>query len=92
MIYGGFGILAKDTLSWAILLFVWIFLFGTGILRKELSYMKKQGWEDYKKKSLILLPRLTESYIQNYLIYAGISLAAYVIYKQGGLFQFFGLF
>ena len=62
MIYGGFGILAKDTTAWIILLSVWIFIFGTGILRKELSYMKKQGWEDYKNKSLILLPRLTESY------------------------------
>lgn len=91
MIYGGFGIMAKDWLSWVILLSVWSFLFGTGILRKELSYMKKNGWQEYKNKSLILLPRLTKKYETNYLIYAGGAVLAYAFYKAGGFFSLLGL-
>lgn len=91
MIYGGFGIIAKDCTSWTILITVWVVLFGTGILRKELSYMRKAGWEEYKQHSLILLPRLTSNYWQNYMIYGGLALVAYIIYSIGGLFRLFGL-
>lgn len=89
LIYGGFGIIAKDTISWIILLTFWTLLFGSGVLQKELSYMRKEGWEDYKNKSLILLPRLTADYWQNYFIYGGVALVVYLFYCLGGFFTLF---
>lgn len=90
MIYGGFGIIAKDTMSWLILLTIWTVLFGSGILQKELSYMRKEGWEQYKNQSLILLPRITADYWQNYMIYGGLAVVAFVFYLLGGFFTLFG--
>lgn len=91
MIYGGFGIVARDTVSWIILLSVWTLLFGTGILRKELSYIRKDGWQEYQNQSLILLPRLVSDYWQNYAIYGGIFVLSFLIYSMGGLFKLLGV-
>lgn len=91
LIYGGFGIIAGDCIAWCILLTFWIVLFGTGMLRKELSYMRKDGWEAYQNNSLLLLPRLTQDYWQNYMIYGGVGLVAWIVYMAGGFFSFFGL-
>ena len=91
LIYGGFGIMANDCTAWTILLTVWVVLFGTGMLRKELSFMKKAGWEEYKQSSLLFLPRLTRDYAQNYLIYGGLAALAYLYYLQGGLFRTLGV-
>lgn len=87
LIYGGFGIIAADCLSWCILLLIWSVLFGTGVLQKELSYMRKEGWEDYKNSSLILLPRITADYWTNYAIYGGVTILAYIFYSIGGFFS-----
>lgn len=91
MIYGGFGIMAKSALGWAILLTIWTVLFGTGMLKKELSLMKKPGWLEYKQRSLLLLPRLVPNYQQNYLIYGGIGLLSVLFYFAGGLFKTLGV-
>lgn len=91
LIYGGFGIVSADCTAWVILLSVWIGVFATRMLAKELSYMKKDGWAEYKEQSLILLPRLTADYWQNYAIYAGLFLLAWCFYSIGGLFRIFGL-
>lgn len=91
MIYGGFGIIADDWLSWFFLLLIWTVLFGSGILQKELSYMRKDGWAVYKEQSLILLPRLTSDYWKNYMIYGGITLVTIFFYSIGGFFTLFGL-
>ena len=91
LIYGGFGIVAKDTCSWVILITIWLVLFSTGMLQKELSLMRKEGWEEYKQRSLILLPRITKDYWQNYIIYSGLAIVAYIVYCFGGFFGLLGL-
>jgi steroid 5-alpha reductase family enzyme len=91
LIYGGFGVMANDCIAWCILLTVWIVLFGTGMLRKELSFMKKAGWAEYREKSLVFLPRLTPDYLQNYLLYGAAFLVAYLAYLQGGFFRVLGV-
>ena len=91
LIYGGFGIMANDCIAWVILTTVWTILFGTGMLRKELSFMKKAGWTEYKNSSLLFLPRLTSDYLQNYLIYGAVFSLAYLFYLQGGLFRVLGV-
>lgn len=91
MIYGGFGIMAGDNICWGILFLVWTVLFGTGILRKELSYMKKDGWAAYKQHSLILLPRLFANYWLNYLFYITLAFISRLIYNNGGISTLLGL-
>lgn len=85
LIYLSFAIVSNSCLSYCILLTVWTILFGTSCLMKELSFMKKDGWNTYKKHSLILLPRLTSNYWLNYVIYAGTGLLVQWIYSNGGI-------
>ena len=88
MIYGGFGILSNDTVCWCMLLVVWAGLFGTGMMRKELSYMKKDGWREYSDASLILLPRITRQYHTNYIIYSLVLIVSYTVYCKGGVYSY----
>jgi protein-S-isoprenylcysteine O-methyltransferase Ste14 len=58
MIYASFAMLVDHWLPWAVLAFVWSVLFGKNILMKELSLSRYPGWEAYKKRSGLLLPKL----------------------------------
>lgn len=84
LIYASFGIISDSCVGWCILFTVWAVLFGSSLLMKERSFMKKDGWNKYKDQSLLLLPRLTENYWLNYIIYAIIALVSRQFYTYGG--------
>lgn len=58
MIYGSYGLMAWHWLAGLILAWVWLGLFAVNIILKDESLSKKEGWEMYKKRSGILLPKL----------------------------------
>lgn len=84
LIYASFGIIADSCAGWYILFTVWSILFGSSLLMKDKSFMKKDGWNKYKDQSLLLLPRVTSNYSLNYVIYAAIGLIARKFYNYGG--------
>ena len=43
-------------------------------LKDKLSYEKKTGWEEYKKQSYILLPKLFPTFALNFVFYSIISI------------------
>jgi steroid 5-alpha reductase family enzyme len=88
LIYLSFAIISNNCVSYYILFTVWILLFGSSCLMKEKSFMKKDGWNKYKDQSLLLLPRLTQNYWLNYVIYAAIALVARCVYSAGGISSF----
>lgn len=90
-IFFSFGILSSSFISWIYLLAAWIIVFGSGMMKKEISLMQKEGYKEYKQKSLILLPRISPDYWTNYKIYGGIFAAIALIYFVGGFLYIFGI-
>mmetsp|Transcript_18024 Transcript_18024/g.25355 ORF Transcript_18024/g.25355 Transcript_18024/m.25355 type:complete len:96 (+) Transcript_18024:2-289(+) len=57
-LYSAYALLAQERLPWCVLSYVWGLVFLTNMAKKEISLRKKAGWEEYKKKSNLLLPKL----------------------------------
>lgn len=51
LIYLSFAICTGYWASYAILITVWVVLFGTFMVKKEKSLKQKQGWDEYSKSS-----------------------------------------
>lgn len=88
LIYLSFGIMSKNCISYYILGLVWSTLFLSSMLMKDLSFMKKDGWKQYEKQTLILLPRLFENYILNYICYFFVGVLIRWVYLRGGISSF----
>lgn len=91
LIFFSFGILSRSFFSWLYLFICWIVIFGSGMMKKEISLMQKDGYKDYKNKSLLLLPRIYPDYWKNYKVYAGLLIFSSVVYFAGGLLYIFGI-
>ncbi|CAG9329245.1 unnamed protein product [Blepharisma stoltei] len=61
LIYLGFGVLVGHWLSYTILFTIWTTIFMSLMIQKDQSLKKKDGWNEYKKRSWILLPKLVPS-------------------------------
>ena len=94
LLYGAFAILSADWRSWGILGFVWCTLFLQNMALKELSFMQKKGWIEYREQTLMILPRLVRgdgglNWALNYVIYGGLAVAGKVVYDCGGVIGVF---
>lgn len=87
MLYFSFGVLAQSTFCYGYLLSIWLGLFWMRMDEKDRSLAKKDGWNQYSKKSFMLLPKFFSSNMLNYMFYAGIVVLATILYKSGGLFN-----
>lgn len=52
---------------------------------KDYSLSKKHGWQEYKAKTWLLLPKLFNSDFWSYFIYGLFLLKCYILYRIGGL-------
>jgi protein-S-isoprenylcysteine O-methyltransferase Ste14 len=85
MIYASFNVIAQVQLTWYVYAFVWGFVFPSRMVSKEYSLSKKDGWEEYKKRSWFLLPRLFDSDLISYIFYFISFTLAYFVYSNGGV-------
>merc|ERR1712216_587052 len=56
LIYGSFALMTGP--RWDVVLglgMIWVGIFGTNMVKKDLSLKKKPGWEDYRKRSHLFL-------------------------------------
>ena len=58
MLYSAYAMIVQHWIPWAILAWVWIGVFLINILRKEASMSRYPEWQEYKKKTGILIPKL----------------------------------
>jgi protein-S-isoprenylcysteine O-methyltransferase Ste14 len=58
LIYGAFALLVRHWIAWAILGFIWTFVFMTNIAAQEVSLSRHPGWSAYRARTGLLLPRL----------------------------------
>lgn len=54
-------------------------------LKDKLSYEKKEGWNEYKKNSYILFPKIFPSLILNTVVYTLIVLVIVYIARMGNV-------
>ena len=90
LVYLAFGVLSADWRAYAFLIFVWSTLFIMFMVLKELSFMQKKGWIEYREKSLMFLPRLFRgddgwNWGLNYLVYGLLAVGVKLIYDNGGV-------
>lgn len=79
MIYSSFVLCSGHSLGFLIFYGLGGFLFTLNMyIKEEMSYKKKEGWEEYKKQSYILLPKILSTDILNFVLY--LSLMIGIIY------------
>lgn len=82
MLYSSFAVLTGDIRAWLILFSVWGTAFNLNMyLKDEGSLKKKEGWEEYSRRSCRLLIRVFGNEVLNYGFYGGVLCIAYYIYK-----------
>ncbi len=58
LLYAAYAVLAQHWLGWAVLGWVWTTVFASNIALKEASLSRYPGWDAYKRRSGLLLPKL----------------------------------
>lgn len=56
MIYGSYALMVYHWLPWVILAWVWLGLFAVNMTMKEASMSRYEKWDEYQKKSGMLIP------------------------------------
>ena len=59
LIYGSFALLVRHWVPWVILGLIWVFVFMTNIAAQEVSLSRHRGWDAYKARTGLLLPRIS---------------------------------
>lgn len=58
MIYGSYALLVRHWIPWVILAWVWLVVFLPQMLMTDASLSRHPGWESYRARTGLLLPRL----------------------------------
>lgn len=58
LVYGTYALLVQHWLPWLILAVIWTMVFGVNMLMIEASLARYPGWEAYRARTGMLLPRL----------------------------------
>lgn len=66
MLYASFAMLTGNYLSYGILLTFWTLLFYPNMVKKDISFSKKEGWAQYKIQSSLFVWRLFRNDWLNY--------------------------
>jgi hypothetical protein len=85
MLYASFNVIAQVDVTWYVYAFIWSFFFVNRMIMKDYSLSKKNGWEEYKQRSWILLPKLFTSDLLSYVFYSVFFTTFYWLYTNGGI-------
>jgi protein-S-isoprenylcysteine O-methyltransferase Ste14 len=80
MLYASFGIIVQRWEVWAVYSYMWGIIFMIRMSIKDHSLSKKQGWQEYKDKTWMLLPKLCNSTLWSCTIYLGSLAGCYFTY------------
>jgi hypothetical protein len=65
--------------------FIWSFIFFSRMMGKDYSNSKKEGWEEYRQKTWMLVPKLFNSAAISLLVYGVSGALGWFIYHNGGI-------
>jgi len=83
-IYSSYGLMAQRIEYWCFLVYVWISVFFMRMALKEHSFGKKEGWEEYKQNTWMLIPKIGKSAIVSFFFYTSLIVLGALIYNNGG--------
>jgi len=87
MLYSAFNIVAQLPCVWYYYIFDFGVVFMMRMIWKDYMLSKKEGWEEYKKQSWILIPKLYSSAAFSLALYAILTTASILTYRNGGIVQ-----
>lgn len=71
MIYSSFVFCSGHALGFLIFYSLGGILFALNIyIKDEISFKRKLGWNEYKNNSYVLLPKIFQTYLLNFVFYA----------------------
>lgn len=85
MLYASFGVLVP---RWEVVLiyaYMWGIVFYLKMLIKDYQLSKKDGWNDYKNSTWMVLPKINNCEKTSCLFYSTITLFLIVFYHFGGI-------
>ena len=87
LLYTSYNLVARLDSVWCFYAFVFGVIFGSRMIWKDYMLSKKEGWEEYKKQSWILIPKLYSSAAFSLALYAILTTASILTYRNGGIVQ-----
>ena len=85
LLYAAFNVVAQCEHMWIFLPVVWGTLFNFRMQLKEYQLSKKEGWEEYKQRTWILLPKLYGSSATTACFYLLLASTFYTTLAFGGM-------
>lgn len=85
MLYSSFAFLVDNFWAFFILIIIWTSLFCSRIILKENSLKKKEGYNEYSKRSYILLHKIFKEDIMNFAFYGFAFCLVVFFYQNGGV-------
>ena len=71
---------------------MWCIVFVCRMLTKDYSLSKKEGWGRYEQKTWMLVPKLFNSEVVSFVIYAGAIVTIWFALEHGGIERTIKLF
>ena len=85
MLYASFNIVAQSKAVWIIYAYIWLLYFSLRMVWKDYQLSRKDGWEEYKKRTWLVLFKIGNSDILTVLFYSALGTLIYFVYSQGGV-------
>lgn len=83
LLYASFAVLVGKWTPWIILGLVWSIVFNMNMyLKDETSLKKKEGWEEYSKRSGKILFKFFKNDILHFLMYGGLTFLGWYTYNK----------
>ncbi len=83
MIYSSFALCSGHLLGFIVVHGLACTVFALNIyLKDKLSYEKKKGWEEYRKQSYILLPKVLPSLPLNLVLYGVLGIILWTFFSS----------
>ena len=70
---------------WIIYAYIWLLYFALRMTWKDYQLSRKDGWEEYKQRTWLVLFKVGNSDILTILFYSAFGALVYLVYNQGGV-------
>ena len=85
MLYASFNVVAQSNVVWIIYACIWGLYFSLRMVWKDYQLSRKDGWEEYRRRTWMILFKVGNSDILTVLFYSAIGGLIYFVYSQGGV-------
>jgi len=85
MLYSSFGILCQMPHIWYVFAYMWGGVFLLRMKMKDYSLSKKEGWNEYKARTWLVLPKIYNCTYLSLAVYGFVFGSAYYCYTHGGI-------